>query len=119
MSRETKSSLSAARSSTCRGTEHPCPSSPLSADINENLLPPDLHRIALHPSRRVLPDSTRPYIVLPAMPGTSHHRPLQRAITQRPSAVNTNPVDRMELPIYIRQRHGFSLNLNFANRPRR
>src|SRR6266853_6382551 len=89
------------------------------ADIDKNIFPPNLHSVAIHADRGVLPDLAGGHVVLPSVPRAGHDLPVHDALTERPAPVEAGIVDGIELATDIGQRNGFALNLKLPDRSRR
>src|SRR6266478_1097073 len=87
--------------------------------IHKNIFSSNLHRVAIHPHRRILPNLAGGHVVLPSMPRAGHDLPIHDALTERSAPVEAGIVDGIELATDIGQRNGFALDLKLPDRSRR
>src|SRR5260370_2239382 len=87
--------------------------------LHKNIFSANLHSVAIHTDRGVLPDLAGGHVVLPSMPRAGHDLPVHDTLTERSAPVEAGIVDGIELATDIGQRNGFALNLKRPDRSRR
>src|SRR4029077_20179655 len=90
-----------------------------SGDVHKNFLPPELGRVTSNSHILILSELPCGYVILPAVPRTSHNFVLERPLSQRPSAVQASVIDRVEFAAHISDRYGFARRPKLADSTRR
>src|SRR2546425_12918029 len=69
----------------------------ISPGIHKNIFSANLHSVAIHPHRRILPDLAGGHVVLPPMPGAGDDLPIHDPLAQWAPPVQAGVVDGIEL----------------------
>src|SRR5260370_27221476 len=83
--------------------------------IHKNIFSANLHSVAIHTDRGVLPDLAGGHVVLPSVPRAGHDFPVHDALTERPPPAKAGIFHGIELATYIHQPKIFAPTLKLPD----